>query len=163
MNKEIKQTHYLFIIDIVTVIVSSFFLFKFESSYWLVKGAAVNKVAGFGDIFHDWAIVLFIALPLITISQIALSALINKKDVSFVLLAKTIAFGASLIFINWNKIIAEISKMQNWKALLLVIIGTTLFGVYMMFVKKVFDSKIADKWYVPIIAAIIGIGLTIIY
>lgn len=163
MNKELKPIHYLFLTDIVTIIVSCFFLFKFESSYWLVKGAAVNKAAGFGDIFHDWAIVLFFATPIITISQIGLSFLINKKQSSFVFCAKIIAFAVSLVFINWNKIVAEFSKMQNWKATLLVFVGTTLFGIYMFYVKKAIETEGTNKWRTPAIAALIGMAITIIY
>ena len=76
-NNDSDLRHYLFIVDIATIIVSSFFLFKFESSYWLTKGSAVNQAAGFGDIFHDWAVVLFIAIPLISIVQMT-SITVNR-------------------------------------------------------------------------------------
>ena len=162
-NKDIRN--YLFIIDIATIVTTSFFLFKFESSYWLSKGSAVNQTAGFGDIFHDWALVLFIALPLFTITQIGLSALVSKKQPLFVLALKLVAFSAALVFINWNKIIAEVSLKQNWKACMLVLFGTTLYALYMYSVKKGIDTKFSNinKWIIPATAVAIVLTITIIY
>ena len=155
-NKDIRN--YLFIIDIATIVTTSFFLFKFESSYWLSKGSAVNQTAGFGDIFHDWALVLFIELPLFTITQIGLSALVSKKQPLFVLALKLVAFSAALVFINWNKIMAEVS-------LKLVLFGTTLYALYMYSVKKGIDTKFSNinKWIIPATAVAIVLTITIIY
>lgn len=164
-NNDSDLRHYLFIVDIATIIVSSFFLFKFESSYWLTKGSAVNQAAGFGDIFHDWAVVLFIAIPLISISQLGLSALISKKQPAFVLTTKIIALSTSLLFINWDKLMAELCQKQNWKACILVAVGSLLFALYMYSVKRGIETnfKEINKWYIPAIAVATGLGITVIY
>lgn len=138
-NKEVHIN--LLIADVICIITSTICLAKFESKYWLVKGAAVNKSAGFGDIFHDWTMILFIAIPLITISQIALTILLKKYDLKKVIYGKVLAFLLCLLFLNKHKIEAEISQHCNWSALLFAVFGTLIFFGYFIGIWYRFNTE----------------------
>jgi hypothetical protein len=159
-----KLKSYLWFCDAISLLLSIVFLFKFEASYWLHKGSSVNQVAGFGDIFHDCAFMLFIACPLLIISQLFLSTMAAKWNFRKVLVNKCIAFAIALIIVNIKKLQAEIHTMNNWRAMTMIIMATLLFIVYSWIVDQMVEKKGNSPMamYIPIAIGILGMTCIII-
>lgn len=149
---------YLLFTDIFSILLSIIFQFKFESTYWLHKGSEVNHTAGFSDIFHDWTFILFLFCPLLIVSQVFISLMVEKWYNKIVTYAKIIAYIAVLIIANIKKVSAEFTSGEEHRTFKVIIICGILFTLYMLIVNKFLKEDIPSyAWYVPIILSVIGI------